>query len=730
MKTQKLVKNKTGQTYFSARMAELGVSDELNTVTAEFDFLDDHSARQVPLFSENSQGGIDILYVGLQGVKSYLKNGKKELPYVRTRNHPEQCKKGLPRYLTPKGAGTQVFIPPMLLDAYSEKKEINTLVITEGEFKAFKACMHGLYCLGSQGIHNLHEKDENGNSILNTEITAIIQTCQVKNVILLLDNDCLTVEYEADKDLAKRPYSFYTAVKNFREYTKRINCDVYFSHLNTDLTTKGIDDLLCSLPDDSKKVVEDLLSLKQKTQYFYTLNITDKSLTALKGYFHLSGVKAFYESYKDIITDKVFKFMGFYYQSDGKDPKMLVSEEVNRFVRIGDIYYKRIYRPDKTGKLEPCLEKRSKTTIIDDYGVMAIKHIKKYEAFCLVPSHVNYQQEIANCYNAYHKLSHEPAPGTIENSLKMVNHIFRDKAEFGLDYIQLLYTKPDQLLPIILLQSEKRGTGKSTFGQWLIDIFESNASKLGNQDLESDFNSTYVERLLIVVDETALSKKVTSEAIKKMSTEQGKVWVNAKGMQQYETDWIGKFVFITNNENTSLYIGKGETRYFVRTIEPFTGGDEKADADMLEKLRDEIPAFLHYLQERKLHHPRKGRMYFDFEVFKTPELHDTIDANISVVERELRQLLADSFDAFPGERELCFSINDLFQELKEKSRYGIDESTIRNSLKRDFKIVPDGQRRYNYHSLRAYQLSHTEEPLYARRNGRPYVFKRSDYGSY
>jgi hypothetical protein len=706
--------------YFEVRMNELGITDRVNTVTIEFDCFDDYTPRQTSIFSEGKQGGIDILFVGLHGLKTYQK-GRKEMPYIRTRLHPDLCKKGLPKYLTPKGAGTQIFFPPQVLTAFQEQTFIKTLVVTEGEFKAFKACMHGLYCVGTQGIHNTHELDQNGNKILNTELAELIRVCQVKNVILLFDNDCLSVDYEEDKDLFKRPNSFYSAVRNFREYTKPFDCDVYFAHLKTDLTSKGLDDLLSEHKGKEIAISNDLLSLKQNADYFTILNVTDKSLTKIKAHFAITSVDDFYAEYESVIGDKLFRYCGFYYQFDGKGPKLLVSDEINNFIRVGDEYYERIQKPDRTGKLVRSLEKRSKTTITDDYTRAAIRYIRKYKAFCLVPSHTQYQQEIEYCYNAYHQLTHRPQPGSCEQSLAILKHIFQDRYEFGLDYIQLLFTKPEQLLPILLLQSEKRGTGKSTFGQWLIEIFQANAAKLSNQDLESDFNSTYAERLLIVVDETALSKKVTSEAIKKMSTEQGKIWVNAKGRQQYETDWIGKFVFITNNENTSLYIGKGETRYFVRTISPFEGVEEP---DMLEKLREELPAFLHFLQHRPLHYQRAGRMYFDFPVYCTPELSKAIEANISSVEREIRQLIEDTFDMFAELDEVLFSPTDLYHELKDKCGKWLDETAIKNCLKQEFKLSPGKQERYKYYSVKLKREDIDTSMCGLSRNGKPYTFYR------
>ena len=81
------------QTYFAQRMSELGITEQENEITITFDCFDDSAPRRVPIFSENPKGGIDILYVGLNGLHTYFV-GLREKPYVRTRLHPSQAKNG------------------------------------------------------------------------------------------------------------------------------------------------------------------------------------------------------------------------------------------------------------------------------------------------------------------------------------------------------------------------------------------------------------------------------------------------------------------------------------------------------------------------------------------------------------------------------------------------------------------------------------------------------------
>ncbi|WP_221390815.1 DUF5906 domain-containing protein [Dyadobacter sp. NIV53] len=166
-----------------------------------------------------------------------------------------------------------------------------------------------------------------------------------------------------------------------------------------------------------------------------------------------------------------------------------------------------VFTPDKTGNTFRTYDKRQKGTIIDDYGRRSIQFVKKYEGFCNVASHVNFQPEIKGFFNKYHPLSHKPSSGKFETITSVLSHVFGDKINFILDYLHLLYMKPTQRLPVLLLESKEKNTGKSTFGTLLKIIFEDNAIKLGNNDFESEFNEIWVSKLCIIVDETSLEKK-------------------------------------------------------------------------------------------------------------------------------------------------------------------------------------------------------------------------------
>lgn len=113
------------------------------------------------------------------------------------------------------------------------------------------------------------------------------------------------------------------------------------------------------------------------------------------------------------------------------------------------------------------------------------------------------------------------------------------------DYIQLLYTKPTQMLPIILLVSVERNTGKSSFLKFLKMIFGKNATFNTNEDFKSQFNADWANRLLVLVDELLLNKMEDTEKIKNLSTT-GDYKVEAKGKDRREIEFFAKFALCSN----------------------------------------------------------------------------------------------------------------------------------------------------------------------------------------
>ena len=394
-------------------------------------------------------------------------------------------------------------------------------------------------------------------------------------------------------------------------------------------------------------------------------------------------------------------------EKDKKARKKWLEENAKKFIRVRDDYYKTVYPPDKSGNTYKFLLKISKTTVTDDYTKAIIKFIAKYDDFCLVASHTNYQQNINGFYNQYHKITHIPKKGEFPTIVKIFKHVFGEKYyDFIIDYFTILYKYPDRPLPILLLESNEKNTGKSTVGTLFFILFQDNAIKIGNNDLQSDFNGFWVPRLAIIVDETSLEKREVSQMLKRFSTETGKVTSNEKNKAQREVNFIGKFLFTSNEEGKALYIEKGDPRWAVFKVKTFKENGISEDPFIEEKILLEIPAFIYFLENRELvYKEKKSRMHFDPEVYHTPQLDLYFENSNSKLAQTILQIVEETFNLFSEQMELCFSISNLMQELKGNVKY-LERSNLKKALEFELELRPEKKGRYTY-----YSLSFTENSL-------------------
>ncbi|MDH5414103.1 MAG: DUF5906 domain-containing protein [Flavobacteriaceae bacterium] len=349
------------------------------------------------------------------------------------------------------------------------------------------------------------------------------------------------------------------------------------------------------------------------------------------------------------------------------------------YIRVGTYYYKKVQAPTIAGLYNEILISWSIETIRQDHGKDYLSKIPKYDGFTCIPNHLDFRQSYLTFYNTYYPLSKVPKEGGFENSLRFIEHVFGKQFELGLDYIQLLFTKPIQTLPILCLVSEKRNTGKSTFLKWLKEIFENNLTYLTNDSFSSQFNADWANKLLICIDEVLFNKEELTERIKYLSTTNINK-LEAKGKDKREVEFFGKFILCSNNEDNFIKIDANEIRFWVLKVLRF----KKEDIDFLSKLIKEIPAFLFYLKHRKITTRNQTRMWFTPEQIKTQALKKLVQNNRNRVEKELINIVIAVMEKFElDEVKLCpiDALNAL-----NKTRVKTDLTQIRRILKNDWKL--------------------------------------------
>lgn len=337
------------------------------------------------------------------------------------------------------------------------------------------------------------------------------------------------------------------------------------------------------------------------------------------------------------------------------------------FIRIGYTYYLKFYKVDSTNRMTPALQPWSSQQLFRDFRSAGrerdIDLIPIFVGMGSFPAHVNYQECVAGMYNTYSRLSYQPSAGEWPTIEQMFRHIFGGQYELSLDYTQLLYLCPTQMLPIILLVSKERQTGKTTFLNFLREVFGENATLVNNEALRSNFNSERAGKLLILCDEAMQSKKEDSERLKALSTAK-KTFLEFKGKDRFEIDNYAKIVMCSNNLIDPVYIDPEEVRYWVREV-PHLAEDNPG---ILEAMKREIPAFLFFLQHRSLSVPAPlSRMWFRPEDLATPALARIKRMCRPTVELDLAEFLLDVMDHYYVD-QLQFTNSDLQALLKVHGR--------------------------------------------------------------
>ena len=384
-------------------------------------------------------------------------------------------------------------------------------------------------------------------------------------------------------------------------------------------------------------------------------------------------------------------------------------------IRVGTTLYKLVNQPRLNGGY---VKKRivwNNETLRQDYGKHYLATVPKYDGFCTVPDHVNYRPVVDKFLNLYEPIDHKPMEGVFPSIQSLVRHIFGEQYELGMDYLQLLYLQPVQKLPILLLVSEERNTGKSTFLNFLKALFQNNLTFNTNEDFRSQFNSDWAGKLLIVVDEVLLSRREDSERLKNLSTTLS-YKVEAKGKDRDEIAFFAKFVLCSNNEYLPVIIDAGETRYWVRKIDRL----QSDDTDFLQKLKAEIPAFLYHLQHRQLSTEKESRMWFAPSLLHTEALQKIIRSNRNRLEIEMCELILDIM-ASTGIETFSFCCNDILT-LLANTYVKAEKYQVRKVLQECWKLTPSP----NGLTYITYQLNYNRECRYEpiRRVGRFYTVTR------
>lgn len=774
--------------YLTERLQQLGISPEQNIFTRtwyqESSEKDEDgkiitnnkgNTRDYKLFDSDEEGNIVIRYFNLDGQPYRWKKEDTKQSRDYSRKRLRVAEEGR-KYHQDKGSPQFPYFNPGIIKKYKACKQaenvdgtavdpIETLFLVEGEFKSFKGYMCGIDIVGLPSIHGFYNGDVKGK--IHEDLQELIITCQVKKIVFLVDADLLTVKWEADKDLHKRPASFYGSIKAFRESLQLLLEDdkvpltlCYFMHINIKYLNdaKGLDDLLCKYEAVTKDILADLNELNFAKKYFTGFPMLDQSKDVqgrISRYLGLTDEQEFYKTYSDFIGMREFKFKRrrYIYDNEKKEVVFVRHEDADKFMRIGPDWVKVVTKRNKYGEKEEEIVAWKISEIVRDYKKFPdfLEQILKYDDFCNEPNwNGSYQRVIEGCYNLCEPLRWTAKEGPFPNTFKFIKHIFGgqgtikldsegrfeseeaiigDQFTVALDYLTILLRHPKNMLPVPILVSPENGTGKSTMLKYLQVIFGSNMCILGNDQFKMKFNGHYITKYIIAIDEGFLEvdKKAEKERLKQLVTADA-VFLENKGMNVRKVNYYGKLWISSNDADRVMKIDDGESRWFVVRVPVIKPEDRDPDLEM--KLKLEVEAFLHFLYHRTIHHPRTDRLWFKPEHFITEQFKIIVETTKNRIDRVFEDWIREQFLLYklPVLRYSHKYLTEVFNDQKN-SKYKIDAIEIKSYLA-NRKMDADVPQRVKIPTGFDIPEEHTGyEPkiLYSTSIARPYCFVAEDW---
>jgi len=193
--------------------------------------------------------------------------------------------------------------------------------------------------------------------------------------------------------------------------------------------------------------------------------------------------------------------------------------------------------------------------------------------------------------------------------------------------------------------------------------------------------------------------------------------MNTKFMSRQEIPFYGKIVITSNNEDSFIAIEDEETRFLVLKVPAI----KKEDPDLMDKMRDEIPAFLQYLKDREIKHPKVTRQWFDYDIIKTEALRNLKDASHSWLVKEIKAWVEEEFFHFQH-HAVYYTLTEINDKLNHLSGAKFRKADIQHQLKKKFKLEA---------KLARYQMpdapNDSKARTYNEKLGRCYTFFIEDF---
>lgn len=424
------------------------------------------------------------------------------------------------RYTQPINTGVAAYLPLCQTWSALVKDPNEPLLITEGEFKAAKACLSGYPTIGLGGVYNFRSIQD-GHFLL-PELEAFNWM-----------HRSITIVYDSD-------------YKGNGKICSAIN------RLGEELSERGADVKVATVPDvynDGRKTgLDDLLVAEGDA----TLTDILKRAEPIGLGRHLWGM-----------NEEVCYI---------RNPGLIVSTKTRQ--KIAPAAF--TGHSDWSAEAAPELKVKPDGNISYVKGNAAKVWInwpmrRAVEQITYRPGQGMFCEE--NGYDAYNEWSGwgcEPKKGDIKPWADLCSYLFQgaDKGfiDWFLDWCAYPLQNPGKkMFSAVVVHGRATGTGKTLLGYTLGKIYGRNFTKIENKNLKREFNGWAECRQFILGDEISGSdKRADADAFKTVITQE-EIWINTKGIPEYMIPDCINYYF-TSNHPDAFFIEDEDRRYAVHEV--------------------------------------------------------------------------------------------------------------------------------------------------------------------
>lgn len=423
-------------------------------------------------------------------------------------------KKGL-RYMQPTGNPPRFYYPTAVEWAEVAEDVSVDIWITEGEFKAAKACLEGVACIGLGGVWCWRNGDGPVSDFDDIE-------WQGRLVYIVFDSD---VWYNLDIQKAERALCKELMERGAAPHTVRL-----VSKDQADKGDKvGLDDFLVSGGD---------LTEVEATPY--------------------EGVEELHE------MNEVVSFChnphGFYVEEEDKDGR-------------------RVRRMRPKSDVVDRMSNRYHTVEVVKDGTTSAKRVQTFPKWLTWSGRSEVKnlvyipggdRVINGNWNTWTGWGCEPVRGDLTMWYQFFGFVCTGLTEEQRKWLEQWLAYPiarpgTKLFTAVLIQSHHKGVGKSGLGYTMKELYGENWNKISDTDLNANFNGHFLNKQFIMGDEIAANnKRGLSDKMKALITQQ-ELSIEQKYMERYTIDDVINYLF-TSNHSDAIYLEDGDRRYFIHSI--------------------------------------------------------------------------------------------------------------------------------------------------------------------